>query len=298
MQILKTRQELEALFVDTTTSVGYVPLGQKVTASSLHPGHEDLVAYAKANFDVTVVSFWDIFELVYEFYKVGYIQPEIGQPWDSTGCLAWCEAQGVDYVLVPDAGYSAEYLDSIGVDTTGTAIYNMVDTIWKQNSYSFYDPTPTDASLHTASLSAKTFVILQNIKTHFNNTFVGSWKDGFPRFTITDYVNNYTPETYTMLDPIKTPDGIYYSSAYFLLTEAQKDIIKQFEGVVDTVGYSDTTALISALQALDTTGEGLFIRRIDTIIGGVVGEANDFINIQYNMSTHPDAYPIYKKGVR
>jgi hypothetical protein len=299
MQILKTREELEALFVDTTTSVGYVSLGQKITASSLHPGHEDLVAYAKTNFDVTVVSFWDIFELVYQVYRLPYLFYETGLPWDSTGCIEWCEVQGADYVLIPDNDYSAQYIQSVGIDGTNTEFYDLVNGIWQENSYISYEPTPTDASLYTATMSAKTFVMMQNVKNHFNNTFIGSWKDGFPRFTITDYVNRYTPEAYIMIDPIKTPDGIYYSSGYFRLTEAQKDIIKQFEGIVDAIGYQDTTALIVALQDLDPNGdEGLLVRRIDTIIGGVVGEANDFVNIQYSMSNYPDAYPIYKKGVR
>lgn len=300
MQILKTRDELEALFIDTTTSIGYVSLAQKTSASSLHPGHEALIQYAKDNFDVVVVSFWETLELVYEFYKTQNIQDSIGTPWDSTGCLAWCEAQGVDYVMNPDVGYSKTYVESKGIDTTSSAIFEWVDGVWADNNYQAYLPEPDNASLYTATISAKTFIILQATnKNYLNNTFIGSWKDGFPRFTITDFVNKYTPETFTMLDPIKTPDDLYYSSGYFLLTEAQKNIIKQFESVVDSVGYSDTSALIVALQALDPgSAEGLLVRRVDLIIGGVVGEANDFINIQYNMSGYPDSYPIYKKGVR
>lgn len=299
MQVLKTREELEAIFADTTTSIGYVSLAQKTTADNLHAGHEHLVDYAKANFDVSVVSFWDTLELVYEFYKVSYLNYEIGLPWDSTGCLAWCEAHDVDYVIMPDIGYSSEYIDSLGIDMTSTAVYEWVNNVWAENNYNAYDPTPNDASLYTATISAKTFTILQARKNYLNNTFVGSWKDGFPRFTISDYINRFTPESFVILDPIKTPDDLYYSSGYFQLTQPQKDIIKQFEGVVDTVGYADTTALIIALQELDPEGaEGLLIRRIDKIIGGVVGEANDFINIQYSMSNYPDAYPIYKKGVR
>lgn len=299
MQILKTREELEALFVDSTTSVGYVSLAQKTTANSLHPGHESLIQYSKDNFDVTVVSFWETLELVYEFYKVSNIRDAIGAPWDSTGCLAWCEAQGVDYVLNPEVGYSKIYIDSKGIDTTSLTTFEWVNDVWVQNNYQEFLPEPDNASLYTATISAKTFIIMQENKNYFNNTFVGSWKDGFPRFTITDYINKYTPESFVMLDPIKTPDDLYYSSGYFLLTETQKNIIKQFEGVVDTVGYSDTTALIQALQALDPGGtEGLLIRRVDLILGGVVGEENDFVNIQYNMSDYPDSYPIYKKGVR
>lgn len=295
MQILTTRPELEAAV--GSSSVGYVSLSQKNTAQSLHPGHEYLVNYSKANYDLTVVSFWETMELMYEIYGNSFFLNEVGLPWDSTGCLAWCETMGVDYVLLPEIGYSKTYMDSVGIDTTDTTLYTTIDQIWADNNYPAYEPTPDDASMFSSTIRAKVFVMLQNYKTPFNNHFIASWKDGYPRFTMAHYVNNYTTEHFELLDPVKTPDDLYYSSSYFVFTEAQKDIIKQFETVVDTVGYSDTTALTIALNDLDT-GVGFEVRRIDLTLGGVVGAANDFINIQFRMGSYPDAYPIYKKGVR
>lgn len=299
MEILKTREELEAIFADSTTTFGYINIDRKVSASTLHAGHEAIIAYSKSNFDKTVVSFWNGLELIYKIYGHDYFLNDIGNAWDSTGCLAWCEAQGVDYVLYPDDWYSTQYLTDVGIlDSTGLEMYELVDGIWWENDYIKHTPTPTDASLFNTTLRAKTFVMLQNYKTPLNCTFVSSWKDGEPRFTIGDYVNNHTTESYHLIDPIKTPDNLYYSSAYFNYTQDQKDLLLQIESTVDSVGYSDTTSLTVALEDLNTGSENFTVQRIDITVGGVVGAANDFISIKYLMDGASDLYPIYKKGVR
>lgn len=299
MQVLKTREELEAIFADTTAAFGYINIDRKVSASSLHAGHEALITYSKSMHGKTVVSFWNGVELIYSIYGGDYFLNNIGNAWDSTGCLAWCEAQGVDYVLVPDDWYSTEYLDNLGVfDTTGLEFYQLVDSIWGDNGYITHALTPTDASLYNTTLRAKTFIGLQNYKTQLNCHFISSWKDGEPRFTVSDYVNNHSTEMYHLIDPIKTPDNLYYSKAYFGYTQDQKDLILQIEDTVDAVGYSDTTALTVALEALNTGTENFTVQRIDVTIGGVVGAANDFISIKYLMNGVFDSYPIYKKGVR
>lgn len=297
MQIFKTRQELEAAV--GSQSIGHIAFGEKSSASLLHQGHIDLIDYSKANFDKTLAVFWNTLELVYELYGNSFFLNEIGNAWDSTGCIDWCEAQGIDYVLIPDVGYSHSYLQYAGIiDSTAMPYYLFVDGVWGQNNYIAYEPTPTDVSQFCLTLKAKTFVILQNWKKHYNNTFVSCWKDGYPTFTMAHYVNNYTPENYVVLDPIKTPDGLYYSSAYPSYTADQKTLLLQVESVVDSVGYDDSTALIYALEDLNTGSENFSVQRVDVMYGGVVGAANDFINIVYTMGSLKDTYPIYKKGVR
>jgi len=299
MQILKTRPELESAI--GSASFGYIGMQRKKASDVLHAGHEALISYSKANFDITVVNFWDPLEMIYSLYGGDYFLNEIGQAWDSTGCLTWCEAQGVDYVLMPDDWYSTQYLQQLGIDTSNSEIYTLVDTIWTENNYADYKPGAVDSSLYNTTLRAKTFVLLQNYKNKLNCTFVSSWKDGEPRFTLNDYIKNHSTEDYHLIDPVKTPDGLYYSSAYFQYTQAQKDLLLQVESVVDSVGYSDTTALISALEALNTGSEDFEISRLDITYGNVshvVGENNDFIRILYTMGSLVDAYPIYKKGVR
>jgi hypothetical protein len=217
--------------------------------------------------------------------------------WDSTGCYDWCETNGVDYIFDPDPGYTKQYFDSVGIDTTSSSIYNWVDSIWSSNNY-FTHELDENKSLYLGMLRAKSFVIAQYNKNTLNTNYVFTWKDGIPYFVMADYINNSTSENCVLLDPIKAPDGIYYSSSYPFYTQYQKDVILQFESTVDSVGYDDTTALINALQDLDTQDEFLF-RRIDVTYGGIVGEANDYIKIFYLVDgTLLDSYPIYKKGVR
>jgi len=292
MQIIKTRPELEAAV--GLNSVGYTGLSRKTSGDELHPGHANLIQFAKSNYDLSVVSFWDALELVYEFYDHEYFLDNIGMPWDSTGVLAWCEAQGVDYVLLPDQGYSAEYVASLGIDKS--AAKSMVNQIWSSNNYPTYN-FDTQVSQYNNMILAKTFVIMQNYKNQFNNIFVSSWKDGFPKFTNHDYVKYYTTEDSVLLAPIKSPDGLYYSSNYPYYTEDQKNLIKQIEGVVNNVGYADTNVLLAALNDLNTD-EGFEAYRVDITYGGVVGAANDFLNIMFTVEGNGDTYPIYKKGVR
>jgi hypothetical protein len=107
-------------------------------------------------------------------------------------------------------------------------------------------------------------------------------------------------DAYVLLEPVKTPDNLYYSSNYFSMTDEQKAIVKQFPTIVDSVGYSDVDVLSSALTDLDVDGiQNLIIYRIDITEGGVVGDGNDFINIFYRFGNEiVDSYPIYKQGVR
>jgi len=298
MQIFKTRPELEAAV--GTDTVGWIAISKKIDASTLHAGHENLISYSKTNFDVTVVNFWETLNAMYELYKLPYLEPEIDKAWDSTGCLNWCEVQGVDYILLPDPGYIKEYFDSKGIDTTSTVIYDWVDQIWFDNNYGEYLPEPNDASKYNTTIRMKSAVVMQKDKYPLNMTYVASWKDGEPVFTFADYVNKYLPDNdaYDVRDPLKTPDGLYYSSAYFQYTQPQKDLLLQVDGVVDSVGYSDTTALTVALEALNTGVEDFTVNRIDVTIGGVAGNDNDFISIYFTMGSLNDRWPIYKKGVR
>jgi len=300
MQIFNTRDELEAAI--GTDTYGSIAIIKKDDAAKLHAGHESLVAYSKSNFDKTVVTFWEVLSTVHYVYKVAYLEDTYDQPWDSTGCLNWCEVQGVDYVLLPDPGYSEVYLESKGVfiDGTSTMIFDWVDQIWQENNYPEYEPTEMDASKYTTTLKTKTCIILQYNKAPLNMNYVQTWKDGESIFIAADYVNSYMPDNdaYIVLDPIKNADGIYYSNRSSSYSQAQIDLLLQIDGVVNSVGYSDTTALIVALNDLNTGAENFDVYRIDVTIGGVAGDVNDFINVLFTIEGNTDSWPIYKKGVR
>lgn len=295
MEIVTTREELtEAL---GTTPFGFVSIARKSDALQLHEGHAHLVNYSKANYDKTVVNFWHGLELLYALYGIDYFGDDTGAVWDEPGCLAWFDGLGVDYAFVPAVGYSTTYLTQLGIQLNfqDPVVHAWVEQVWQENSYPNNQGTIVDRSLYNTTLRAKAFVIMQHYKNKLNQTCIATWKDGYPLFTMAHYVNNHTTENFALLDPIRDSNGIYYSSEYFSYNQDEIDVIKQFEGVVNRVGYSDENTLRAALMSLSPM---LYVRRVDTTIGGVVGTANDFINIQYDMNGRSDSYPIYKKGVR
>lgn len=302
MHIVKTLDEVYS-FLDSTTTLGWISIQRKSSVSKLHAGHEYVVNYSKANFDITAVNFWEAEEGMHYIYKSDIFENTYGQPWDSTGCIDWCEQKGVDIVMIPDSGYTQEYLIDAGIniDSTGFEIYNWVEDLWNDRNYEAYEPTLDDASRFSQTTRAKTIAILQYAereKQIYKNR-ISTWKDGSYKFIVADFIHNFLPVTddFIMLEPIKAPDGVYYSSSYNEYSEAEKNAIVQIPTIVDSVGYDDTTALIVALNAMGES-VGLNVYRVDVVIGGVVGENNDFIEVFYNIDTKLDSYPILKEGVR
>jgi hypothetical protein len=305
MEIVTTRPELDALIGSNT--VGYTVFGRKQDASTFHEGHQHVLNYSKSNFDLTVAAFWDGQEFINEFYPL-HDYWNINPAWDRAGTITWCENNGVDIVIAPEAGYAAEYLESLGVDTpTKNYLLDWVEQLWIDNDYpgisidqDFSTINGNDMSRVSTAMRIRTTVIMQNIKQQKSTfTHVSSWKDGEGRFIIEHFINNFTIENYVMLDPIKNNFGSYYSTSHINYGTRELNILNEIEGVVNSVGYSDEETLIAALNALDTTGTaGFNVRRLDITEGGVVGQSNDFIQVQFDMGPTSSFFPIYKKGVR
>jgi len=297
MQIVKTWDELNPLIAGQT--VGNIALARKKSAAQLHAGHLSLVEYTKSNFDVCLVSFWDPVEFIYWFYTEQNIVEDLEDTvWDSTGCLDWCLSNGVDVVILPDAGYTDIFMN--GYDkVTGKS---NVATIWAQRGY----PEVTDEASYNYFRSPKSIMMYidwQDKPAGF--TYINTWKDGCSRYVLEDHLNRIRSDYYLLLDPVVNPDGIYYSSASETYNQDEIDLVTAIPGVVDSVGYDDTTALIEALLELDPGGTLQFDPyRIHVTYGGIVGEANDFIEIFYSLGTYPsgkvraDMYPIRKLNVR
>jgi hypothetical protein len=295
MQIVKTRTELEGAV--GASQIAYLGFSKKSFAGELHDGHIYLVDYAKSKYGKVVVNFWNSYELMRDIFKLTHLEPEIPYSWDYNGCYKWCEDNGVDIVFDPDFGYSAQFLKEMNIDVSGKdhKVYDDINSIWQQNNYPDYPPEVDNAYLLTGTCRAKMFVMLQTFKKKLNQTFVTTWKDGFPSFIRADWVTKYSSESFDLIDPLKDSEGMYYSSSNSSLSESQKNTIRQFESVVGYTSYDNTEALRNVLQELDTT---INVVRVDTLIGGICGEKNDFINIQYKIGDEMNSYPIYKKGVR
>ena len=297
MIVLKTRKDLERAVGDT--EFGYIAMDKKQSYDEFHAGHEYLINYSKNNFEVTVVTFWDTVELMYEIYKVPQYQQELNKKWDPTSCYRWCSDHGVDFVLSPDDGYSSEYLKELDFDPTTDirGVMNWVQDVWEKEGYAEYEPGKEDDSPFNNTIKAKTFIILQKLKTPLNCNFISTWKDGEARLIVADYINKYTKENYILLDPLKDTDSVYYSTTKSQLPTEALEILKKIESSVQS-GYTDLEELKNRINSLDTKRVGFYVRRIDYIEGGVVGRENDYVNVQYVVGNIEDSYPIYLKGVR
>ena len=297
MIVLKTRKDLERAV--GKTAFGYIAFDKKKSYDEFHGGHEYLINYSKSNFPLTVVTFWDTLELMYEVYRVPQYEQELNKKWDPDSCYRWCEEHGVDYVLSPDDGYSSIYLKELGFDpaTDINDLMGWVSDLWEQEGYSDYQPGQVDDSPFNMTIKAKTFIILQKLKTPLNCNFISTWKDGEARLIVADYINKYTDENYILLDPIKDSDSVYFSTTKASLPPDAIEILKKIESSVQS-GYSDLEDLKTRINSLDKNGAGFYVRRIDYIEGGVVGRENDYINVQYSIGEISDSYPIMLKGVR
>jgi len=295
MQIVKTMEDLYTAIGSQT--VGCTAIDKKSNASNLHAGHLDLINYAKANYDISLVSFWDGIELIYYFYPEQRIADDITQVWDSTGCYAWCEANGVDIVMSPDLGYTATYLHDydkyISIANT--------QALWLQRGYPVIEG---DGDSYFNSAKAVMAYLDWDPKTS-GWSYLNTWKDGCSRYVLADHLNRVREDYYVLLDPIKNSDGLYYSTLSQDMSQGEIDIAVQIPDVVDSVGYSDEYVLQEALRDLDPGGTFNFEPyRIHVTYGGIVGEANDFIEVFYSFGNYPsgksraDIYPIRKLNVR
>jgi len=300
MQIVKTWEELTPLLEGNTT--GRVALARKKSASQLHTGHVSLINYAKTNYDICLVSFWNPIEFIYWFYPDESIVEALNDTvWDSTGCLDWCEINGADIVILPDDGYTATYM--YGYDKV--IAKSQVDALWESRGY----PEINTDEMYRYTRATKAMMMYLNWKAYdrpTNYTYIDTWKDGCGRFVLNDHINQINPGMFDMLDPVVNPDGLYYSTASETYTQDEIDLVKGIPGVVDNVGYNDTTALQQALvSTLDPNGTYEFDPyRIHVTYGGIVGEANDLIEVFYILGSYPngkeraDMYPILKLNVR
>lgn len=293
MQIVKTYEEAVAAIGANTC--GYIALSKKVSGDELHDGHASLVSYSKANYDLTMIGFWDTGEFMNYLFPENSIWDEMSQPvWDSTGCGQWCVVQGVDIVFVPEPGYTETWFEGNDME----AIVQTIENIWATEGYpsvAVQDDNPSE--FNTMQL-AQGMCISDYIHNDRPWSHVNTWKDGHMRFTVKDFATKYAiPLVYEVLDPVTCPqDGLYYSSAHYEYTQDQKDNINLIPGIVDTTGYANIQVLIDEINQIDPGN--LVCYRIQVTEGGVVGAANDFVSVYFKYGELADVYPFYKEGVR
>lgn len=279
--------------IEPAETLALVYVSCKNPAELLHEGHAYLVSSAKTVADKVGVVFC-VSTLFDSLRNPDYSWPAFSNAeFDNTGCINWCIDNAVDFYLLHS---SILMQDTINLITP--QISSQVETAWQTEgypSYPAYDSTGNN-TLYCYYEPVKNWM-LGHVAVPKECKFVYSWKDGISRFIMKDFAAKYTTSTVELFDPIPDADGIYLSST-LVLTEDEKDVVKQIPTVVDQVGYSDINLLTQSLNALDTQSLGFNVYRIDVVIGGIVGSSNDFIDVFYQFPGKAGSHPIYKRNVR
>jgi len=294
MQIVQTYQEVVDLI--STNTAGFVAITLKQNAADeLHQGHLNLVEHSKANYDLTVVCFWNHREFLhYMFPDYPQWEEGIGIPWDSTGCTAWCETNGVDILWIPYIGYTADHFS--GFDMTSTI--QIIQDLWVSEGYLIVDQEENPSGFNMMQ-NAQAMSVGDYLFPTKPWKLINTWKDGYIRYTVRDFALKHAiPLQYDIIEPTVCPeDGLFYSASHYKYTQANKDAINQIPVVVDATGYANIQLLQDELNKIDPGN--LVVYRMDVTIGGIVGAANDLISIYFHIEDDLfDIYTIYKKGVR
>lgn len=217
MLIVKTLHEAkEATTNSTCLSFTFQ---KKKSHIELHEGHSKILEKNKTSGNKIIVSFW------YTQAVLNYINkmwpPEPTLEWDLTGCLTWAKAQNVDIIWIPD--YENE-LAIYNVDNL-EHYKNVINIIWEKENYKKH--FGNDIS------SEKTKILcLGRLIANTGWKYLYSWKDGITRYIERDFMHKYTNSRVIIDEPIKTPDGLYYSSSYFKYTEMEKTELLKIEQAV------------------------------------------------------------------
>lgn len=223
MIIVKTTKEL----LDATSGsiVTYFVMKKKKSASELHEGISKSLENGRKYGNKAVVAFWyegTVANFLDERFVSGYTAE-----WDRDGCIAWAQANNVDIVFVPD------YTDEIVTFNVSNLQYykDLSDKIWKDENYASMFTNPISSEKTKMHCIGK---LITNSK--FKHIF--SSKDGISRFVEKHFMEKYTDSRAIITDPIKTTDGLYYSSSYFKYSQLEKNVVAQIEPAILSFDYS------------------------------------------------------------
>ena len=311
MQIVKKTQEL---IFDSTSKVVVVWINKKISAGTLHFGHEALITRAKEIGDKVVVQFTsksDTGTLLYSWNRFWAIDNTV---YDSTGCINWCISHNVDAVIWTDQDYMTTLFDEVTEINIPAELELINETYEKEK----YPGNPADRFHQSTMQGLKSWMVIRKV-FDTGYTYLYSWKDGYIRFIQKHFSEKYLSSKIEIIDPIIEEGSIYYTSSTLQLTIDQKNIINNITNVVDEVGYnfeetilestavidyslvdtsSSNTILLDSLNSQAAQSAGIQFVSICVIIGGICGEKNDFITIFFRIDNNFLKYPIYKRNVR
>jgi hypothetical protein len=217
MLIIKTMPEL--LAATAGSIVTYFAMKKKKSASDLHIGINKSLEEGRKYGNKTVVAFW------YDGSVENFLDPRFVSTytteWDKEGCIAWAQSQNVDIVFVPD------YEDEIATFNIPNLKYykDFTDKIWTDENYASMFVNPISSEKTKAHCVGK---LITN--SGFKHIF--SSKDGITRFVEKHFIEKYTNSRAIISDPVKSSEGIYYSSVYFKYTDKEKLELSKVESAM------------------------------------------------------------------
>lgn len=249
MELFKTIDEI-VNFVGTK-NIGYISFQRKNT-NEHHDGHAHLVNYAKNNYDLVVAAYWDHMEFIDNLFgdTESIYRRDINPVWDQSYCTSWCSNQGVDIMLVPNVGYSQIYFSGCNIQD----LKNTINTIYDNEGYNNGREISSSTSL----------TIPQTIKSkmmsiYFNDrgwTTITSAKDGYWRYVAKHFLENYTTSKYEILEPLKRPDGLYYSSSLNLIPSEKISLVSQIPTKMNSVTSQQNIFLLKdEINSIDVSEE-------------------------------------------
>jgi hypothetical protein len=298
MIVLDGEQNFSNLSLDSN-SIGIVSIEKKPLASYLHRGHEALVEKAKSICEKVIVYFvtTEVFGL--PCFPENPVWKRKKSTFDSKGCFSWAESKGVDVVISQTPTQYEILLSKLDLKEQIKWAMDLYET----EKYPFDN---SERGELIRQMYYQWFIVLRNFDRQW--THVYCWKDGYRRFFQKHFVEKYTNSKLVLVDPVYTPEGLFYSTIYNILSKKEKDVLSQIPDIMsdkylDSNGNSSSELLLSSLNSivLDT---GINFYRSEITIGNsergwVVGEKNDLIQVYYALPEgRKDSFIVYKKGVR
>jgi len=247
MQILNSWFDLENI---AGSNIGISTFNVKGNGE-LHSGHEDLLTILKNNSTVSVACFSYHSKNYHSLF--GGVEPI--PPFDQSYCETWCQNINIDYAIFSELNL----VDLINQNFDTTAILEQVEIYIQNESYESYFTFPQiNDPLKINNL--KSFLFFHLVKDQINPNINNSqrkfltWKDGICAYLQKYHVDKYNQNgLYTIVDPIRRPDGLHYSTSIFSKPQSTINFYISVKALLDQWGNNqiDKAALDQACIDLE-----------------------------------------------
>jgi pantothenate synthetase len=231
MQILRSLAEGQ-IIVPTDKIVGATTF-QKKDSGGLHIGHEYLLNQIKNNCEISVVSFYDTRYLMNQLYPTG--NQVVPITWDENYCTTWAENNGVDYVFIPSNDFLIDLTGVVNFETIKT----QTDNIISNEGYAELIPGQYMGDI---KFIISTLLISNEVGGFFHKNYhYCGWEQVPIPFVRRDVSQKYSFSEVIMIDPLRRPDGLVYSTRLLNLDQSKIDIFVSVNNAIQSL-FLDSTS--------------------------------------------------------